>query len=106
MGGDPLSYQHLFWFTFHPEVYVFVIPAIGMIYEIIPKFSLKAYLQLYFRDNGIYPADDRLFCVMGPSYVCNRYELHRKNGIHDRHIGSCSGVSNAHFQLDSDNVGR
>ena len=41
MGGDPLAYQHLFWFTFHPEVYVFVIPAIGMIYEIIPKFSRK-----------------------------------------------------------------
>jgi cytochrome c oxidase subunit 1 len=41
MGGDPIAYQHLFWFTFHPEVYVFVIPAIGVIYEIIPKFSRK-----------------------------------------------------------------
>lgn len=41
MGGDPIAYQHLFWFTFHPEVYVMVIPAIGMMYEIIPRFSRK-----------------------------------------------------------------
>jgi cytochrome c oxidase subunit 1 len=41
VGGDPVAYQHLFWFTFHPEVYVLVIPAIGMMYEIIPRFSRK-----------------------------------------------------------------
>jgi cytochrome c oxidase subunit 1 len=41
MGGDPIAYQHLFWFTFHPEVYVFLIPAVGMLYEMIPKFSRK-----------------------------------------------------------------
>lgn len=41
LGGDPIAYQHLFWFTFHPEVYIFLIPAIGILYEIIPKFSRK-----------------------------------------------------------------
>jgi cytochrome c oxidase subunit 1 len=41
MGGDPIAYQHLFWFTFHPEVYIFLIPAVGMMYELIPKFSRK-----------------------------------------------------------------
>lgn len=41
LGGDPIAYQHLFWFTFHPEVYIFLIPAVGMAYEMIPKFSRK-----------------------------------------------------------------
>jgi cytochrome c oxidase subunit 1 len=41
MGGDPIAYQHLFWFTFHPEVYIFLIPSVGTAYELIPKFSRK-----------------------------------------------------------------
>jgi len=50
-GGDPVLFQHIFWFFGHPEVYIMILPAFGVVSEIIPTFARK---PLFGHDSMVY----------------------------------------------------
>jgi cytochrome c oxidase subunit 1 len=48
LGGDPLLFQHLFWFYSHPAVYIMILPAMGVVSEVLPCFARKNIFGYHF----------------------------------------------------------
>ncbi len=74
LGGDPVLFQHLFWIYSHPAVYIMIVPAMGVISEIIPVFCSQNNFRIQ-----VYSFFKYWYCIiritcMGSSYVCSRNE--------------------------------
>ena len=68
-GGDPVMFQHIFWFFGHPEVYIMILPAFWHYLEIVPTFSRKplfGYASMVYATASIALLS---FLCMGSPYV-------------------------------------
>ena len=105
-GGQVLLWQHLFWFFGHPEVYIMILPAMGITSEILPVFSRKpifgyrAMAYSMMRHRG--PRVHRL----GPPHVPERHEPDPRHDVHDLDDGHRRALGDQDVQLAGDALGR
>ena len=78
-GGDPIMYQHLFWIYSHPAVYIMVLPAMGIVSEIIAVFSRKRVFGYWAMAVSVLAIAGGRLPGLGPPHVRQRHE--RPGGV-------------------------
>ncbi len=105
-GGDPTMFLHIFWFFGHPEVYIMILPAFGIISQIMPAFARK---PLFGYASMVYAtAVDRDPVVhrVGPPHVHGGHAGRRQPLLHVRDDADRGAHGREDLQLDRDDVAR
>ncbi len=106
LGGDPVLFQHLFWFYSHPAVYIMVLPGMGVISELIANFSRKNIFGYSVR--RLLESGDRgvRLSGLGPPPVCRQPVGLCRNDLFVPEFRGGDSVGDQGLQLDGDALQR
>jgi heme/copper-type cytochrome/quinol oxidase subunit 1 len=71
-GGSAILYQHLFWFLGHPEVYIIILPSMGIVSEVLAVNSRKPIFGYMAMVGSLFAITILRLSCLGASHVCNR----------------------------------
>ena len=98
-GGSPILYQHLFWFLGHPEVYIIILPAMGIASEVLSVHSRKPIFGYTAMIYSLLAICGTVIHRLGAPYVHDRYESVHRVHLRDLYVDHCCTIGSQGIQL-------
>lgn len=105
-GGDPVLYQHFFWFYSHPAVYVIILPVFGVFSELFPVYARKPLFGYHFVAISSFVITGLSRDRLGAPHVCQRHTGLDADAVYGQHHADLGAHRGKDFCLGGDDLGR